>query len=135
MNAKLVKFGLILSIVIFSFTFYEASCQEMLNAQNPSIREVAQPFSNMKHSAEKLLTYNAFDFNDGTVQDWYVIGAYDESGNGPFSSHFSASWADAVSYPTAGLADPIGNNKGSYKICNVMGHGITNPGATYWYMY
>ena len=135
MNANLSKFGLILSIVIFFIAFNEASGQEMMGAENPVIHEVTQPFSTIKHSDEKLLANDYFDFNDGTVQDWYVAGPYDESGNGPFSSHFSASWADAVSYPTAGLADPIGNNNGSYKICNVMGHGITNPGATYWYMY
>ncbi|MBN2011711.1 T9SS type A sorting domain-containing protein [candidate division KSB1 bacterium] len=96
------------------------------------------PVSSFPHHAVNMrapTAYGAFDFNDGTVQNWTTDGPRDEGSDGPFPSNFSSSWADAVNYPTAGLADPIGNNRGSYKICNVMGHGITNPGATYWYMY
>jgi len=135
MNAKLLKLSLILFIAIFSMVIDGADCQVSGSAQNLPIHEIAPPFSEMKHSPLKILAYEEFDFNDGTCQDWYVEGPYDEDGDGPFASHFSNSWADAVSYPTSGLSDPIGDNHGSYKICNVMGHGITNPGATYWYLY
>ena len=135
MKPRLFKFRLLtISYVLFIFCICTAFVfgDEKTTHKISSVHEVTKPFVKQATSVAAL---DAFDFNDGTCQEWTVDGPRDEDGDGPFSSHFSHSWADPVSYPTLGLADPIGNNNGSYKICNVMGHGITNPGATYWYMY
>ena len=56
--------------------------------------------------------YGTFDFNDGTVQGWWLDGAYDENGNGPFSSYFTFSWWDMVNYPNTPFNDPAGDNNG-----------------------
>lgn len=79
--------------------------------------------------------YGTFDFNDGTTQGWSVIGPYDEDGDGPFSSCFARHWDDNHNYPSPGGTDPQNDNHGSYQICTASSHCITNPGATYWYMY
>ena len=79
-------------------------------------------------------TGGKFDFNDGTDQGWTAFGPVDEDGDGPFSSHFSFAWADVVNHPNPPGLDPVGDDNGSIKICNIGGHGITNPGATWWIM-
>ena len=85
------------------------------------------------HSAEPSspLT-DKFDFNDGTTQGWTLQGPFDETGAGPFISHFTNGWQDAVSYPNAPGLDPIGNDHGSIKVCNVSGHGITGSSGEWW---
>ena len=125
LSCKISAFVILFFSVTSTFVFGQEGVQS-------SAHEVINPF---EHHTAIMAPFDEFDFNDGTCQGWTVDGPRDENGNGPFASHFSASWADAVSYPTAYLTDPLGDNNGSYKICNVMGHGITNPGATYWYMY
>ena len=75
-----------------------------------------------------------FDFNDGTDQGWTLEGAYDESGNGPFSSYFSFDWWDQINHPNTPFTDPLGDNKGSVMLFTPSGHGINNPGATWWIM-
>ncbi|MCK5147316.1 T9SS type A sorting domain-containing protein [bacterium] len=107
--------------------------QTFIEVENPGI--LKSNVHTTSPSTGVILAEGGFDFNDGTVQSWTVDGPRDEIGGGPFASHFSHLWADAVSYASAGLVDPIGDNIGSYKICNTSGHGITNPGATYWFMY
>ncbi len=74
-----------------------------------------------------------FDFDDGTLQGWTVTGAYDEEGDGPFSSAFFWQWWDHSNYPNLGN-DWIGDNKGSLMLAALAGHGISNPGATWWIM-
>ena len=96
----------------------------------PDIQQLNQPITNYT-----MPLWESFNFNNGTVQSWTTIGPYDEDGDGPFPSHFSSCWDDATNHPNSALTDPLGNNRGSFKICNVSGHGISNPGATYWYMY
>ena len=110
---------------------------EKESEENSTLYELTEFIPDIQHTTNinKTTAYGSFNFNDGTVQDWTTYGPIDEDGDGPFSSHFSRHWGDAVSYPSKGLSDPIGNNRGSYQICCVSGHGITNPGATYWYMY
>lgn len=77
---------------------------------------------------------NSFDFDDGTLQGWTLQGAYDENGNGPFSSNFLFGWKDYVNYPNPPGGDPPGDNNGSIQIFTMAGHGINNPGATWWIM-
>ncbi|MFZ5519550.1 MAG: right-handed parallel beta-helix repeat-containing protein [Candidatus Zhuqueibacterota bacterium] len=69
-----------------------------------------------------------FDFNDGTKQGWTMQGAYDESGNGPYSSNFTLSWTSLVNYPTTG------SGNGSLLFFTSGGHGITGSSGTYWIM-
>ncbi len=71
-----------------------------------------------------------FDFNNGTKQGWTLQGAYDESGNGPFSSNFTLGWTKLVNYPTP---DPS-STKGSLLFYTSGGHGITGSSGTYWIM-
>lgn len=85
------------------------------------------------HSQTPAVAYEKFDFNDGTVQGWTLAGAFDENAHGPFSSNFFNGWQDAVNYPCVGL-DQMGDRKGSLRMATLGGHGITNPGATWWIM-
>lgn len=78
--------------------------------------------------------YGTFDFNDGTAQGWWLDGAYDENGNGPFSSNFSFSWWDMVNYPNVPFSDPNGDGNGSAMLFTPSGHGINNPAGTWWIM-
>jgi hypothetical protein len=78
--------------------------------------------------------YGTFDFNDGTVQGWWLDGAYDENGNGPFTSYFTFSWWDMVNYPNTPFNDPAGDNNGSAMLFTSGGHGINNPAGTWWIM-
>ena len=75
-----------------------------------------------------------FDFNDGTNQGWTLQGAYDENGNGALSSNFIFGWKDYVNYPNPPGGDPSGDNNGSVQLFTMAGHGINNPGATWWIM-
>jgi Right handed beta helix region len=75
-----------------------------------------------------------FDFNDGTNQGWTLQGAYDENGNGTLSSNFIFGWKDYVNYPNPPGGDPSGDNNGSVQLFTMAGHGINNPGATWWIM-
>ncbi len=78
-----------------------------------------------------------FDFNDGTVQGWTILGAFTKTGDavqGPFSSNFSLDWQDAVNYSTAPGKDPTGDSKGALRMATSNNHGINNPGATWWIM-
>jgi len=79
-------------------------------------------------------TGGKFDFNDGTKQGWTLQGAYDEDGDGPFSSAFGFHWRDRVNHPNPPGLDPGDDDKGSIAICTIGGHGISNPGATWWIM-
>ena len=79
-------------------------------------------------------SYSTFDFNDGTAQGWWLDGAYDENGNGPFSSFFTFSWWDMVTYPNIPFNDPAGDNNGSAMLFTSGGHGINNPAGTWWIM-
>ncbi len=78
--------------------------------------------------------YGTFDFNDGTAQGWWLDGAYDENGNGPFSSAFTFSWWDMVNYPNVPFNDPNGDGNGSVMLFTSGGHGINNPSGTWWIM-
>jgi hypothetical protein len=78
--------------------------------------------------------YGTFDFNDGTAQGWWLDGAYDENGNGPFSSAFTFSWWDMVNYPNIPFNDPSGDGNGSVMLFTSGGHGINNPSGTWWIM-
>ncbi|MEJ2629509.1 MAG: hypothetical protein P8078_13275, partial [bacterium] len=75
-----------------------------------------------------------FDFNDGTDQGWTMQGAFDEDGDGPFSSNFVFDWEDQVNYSNVPFSDPTGDNKGSLEIYTSSGHGVSNAGATWWAM-
>jgi hypothetical protein len=79
-------------------------------------------------------TGGPFDFNDGTVQGWTLEGAYDEGGGGAFSSNFMFGWKDPVNFPNPPGGDPMGDDNGSLQMFTLGGHGITNPGATWWIM-
>jgi len=71
-----------------------------------------------------------FDFNDGTKQGWTLQGAYDENGNGPYSSNFTLGWTKLVNYPTP---DP-NSTKGSLLFYTSGGHGVIGSSGTYWIM-
>ena len=71
-----------------------------------------------------------FDFNNGTNQGWTMQGAYDENGNGPYSSNFTIGWTKLVNYPTP---DPS-SNKGSLLLNTSGGHGVTGSSGNYWIM-
>jgi hypothetical protein len=71
-----------------------------------------------------------FDFNNGTNQGWTMQGAYDESGNGPYSSNFTIGWTKLVNYPAP---DPS-SNKGSLLFYTSGGHGVTGSSGNYWIM-
>ena len=136
MHSHLLKFLATAFTIFFLFSLCLSGWANQNSESNLSFNEVENPpmISNsikVVKQSHTNLTANSFDFNDGALQDWTIVGPLDEDANGLFSSHFSNSWADAVSYPTSVLSDPIGNGNGSNKICNVMGHGITNPGATW----
>lgn len=90
--------------------------------------------SALGHSGRAALA-NGYDFDDGTVQNWTVRGAYDpSSGAGPFSTNFSAGWSDSANYPEPPGSDPVGNSRGSLQMYTGGDHGIDNPGATWWLM-
>ncbi len=74
-----------------------------------------------------------FDFNDSTVQQWTLEGAYDENGNGPYSSNFTNGWNDVFNYPTDPGADPSGDGNGSIQMYTPDHHGITGI-STDWYI-
>ncbi|MBN1540742.1 hypothetical protein JW992_01255, partial [candidate division KSB1 bacterium] len=84
------------------------------------------------HSQSATTPTGTFTFDDGTVQGWRMSGAWDESGNGPLSSAFVFGWKDPVHFPLPPGRDALGNNHGSLMISTLSGHGITNPGATWW---
>lgn len=71
-----------------------------------------------------------FDFNDGTKQGWTMVGAYDESLNGPYPSNFTLGWTKLVNYPTP----DISSTKGALLFSTSGGHGITGSSGTYWIM-
>ncbi|MBN1418851.1 MAG: hypothetical protein JXP34_08745 [Planctomycetes bacterium] len=75
-----------------------------------------------------------FDFDDGTTQGWTLQGAFDEDGDGPFSSSFALGWHDRVEYPSPPGNDASGDQEGALMLGTLGGHGITNPGATWWIM-
>src|SRR4030042_1052308 len=112
-HAGLVWMAFFLAIFVasgFGQTFIEE------DGKNTPIRGEVIPAD--PAAAAFLVAPGGYDFNSGSLQDWTVNGPLDEDGNGPFASNFSASWADAVNHPTSGLSDPLGDNRGSYKICN-----------------
>ncbi len=101
-----------------------------LKRGNPSSQ-----FSNAKTGVAFTTTSSGtFDFNDGTDQGWTLQGAYDENGSGPFSSSFVFGWKDPVNYPNPPGGDSMGDNNGSIQMFTLGGHGVTNPGATFWIM-
>jgi hypothetical protein len=68
-----------------------------------------------------------FKFNDGTVQNWVLTGAWNEHKNGPYSHQFSElDWWDRVNYPNGPNADPVGDSKGSMVFSN-MGWTVDIP--------
>ncbi|MDZ7386335.1 MAG: BACON domain-containing carbohydrate-binding protein [candidate division KSB1 bacterium] len=75
-----------------------------------------------------------FDFNDGTVQGWTLDGAFDETGATRYSSNFFDGWQDAVNYPNPPGLDPMNDQHGTLRLATLGGHGITNPGHTWWVM-
>ncbi len=75
-----------------------------------------------------------FDFDDGTVQGWSLEGAFDNTGGGPFSHNFVFGWKDPVNYPNPPGGDASGNNNGSIQMFTMSGHGINNPGQSWWIM-
>ncbi|MBD3291131.1 hypothetical protein GF337_20155, partial [candidate division KSB1 bacterium] len=75
-----------------------------------------------------------FDFDDGTVQGWTLEGAFDNSGGGPLDHSFVFGWKDPVDYPVPPGADAMGNNLGSIQMFAFGGHGIDNPGQSWWIM-
>jgi hypothetical protein len=75
-----------------------------------------------------------FDFDDGTLQGWTLDGAYDEDGDGPFSSWFFTLWKDHVEFPNMPGGDAVGDECGSMACGTLGGHGINNPGAVWWIM-
>ncbi|MBN1348285.1 T9SS type A sorting domain-containing protein [candidate division KSB1 bacterium] len=84
-----------------------------------------------------LWRWDTFDFNFGTDQGWTLYGALDEGGHGPFAHGFGYDWMDLVNYPDvprSGYPATLGDNRGSIKMCTIGGHGVCNPGATWWCM-
>lgn len=75
-----------------------------------------------------------FAFNDGTVQGWTLQGAFDEAGGGPFSSGFFSLWKDEIDHPAPPGQACAGDNCGSFCLGCMSGHGISNPGKTWWIM-
>jgi PKD repeat protein len=73
-----------------------------------------------------------FDFNDGTLQGWTLQGAFDESGNGPFSHQFiGLEWWDQCNYPNPPNTDPVGDGQGS-ALFWTLGWTISMPGGASW---
>jgi hypothetical protein len=75
-----------------------------------------------------------FDFNDGTSQGWILSGAYNDAGQGPHSNNFNFGWKDQVDYPDAPGKDPAGDSHGSVQMTTAGGHGISDPGRTWFIM-
>jgi len=71
-----------------------------------------------------------FDFNDGTLQGWTLVGAYDEWLRGPFPHNFRLLWDDRTNYPNRPFWDPWGDKKGSARMYTSTGHGVNSP---YWH--
>ncbi|MBN2091457.1 T9SS type A sorting domain-containing protein [candidate division KSB1 bacterium] len=139
LDLKKPFFVILVCLTMLTWMDAHSQPQSIYHAKN-TVYEVARaPLNeNIRSTAQKILATPSgasFDFNDGTLQDWMIIGPIDEFGNGPFFSNFTTNWADAVSYPTAGLNDLPGDQNGSFQIGTVTGHGINNPTATWWALY
>ncbi len=81
------------------------------------------------------LSAQKYDFNDGTKQGWKMTGAFDENGNGPYSSNFFYMWKSEVDYPYAPGKFSGGAQCGSIALGNVtMNHGVTGSSGQYWTM-
>ncbi len=76
----------------------------------------------------------AFPFDDGTVQGWTLTGAFNEAGQGPRASNFTFGWNDPVQHPGAPGQDPTGDGRGCIRMNTAGGHGITDPGHTWFIM-
>jgi hypothetical protein len=75
-----------------------------------------------------------FSFDDGTAQGWTLAGAYNEAGLGPHASNFTFGWKDEVQYSGPPGQDPAGDGRGSIRMNTAGGHGITDPGRTWFIM-
>ncbi|MFO7890010.1 MAG: hypothetical protein R6V04_06690 [bacterium] len=81
------------------------------------------------------LSAQKYDFNNGTKQGWTMDGAYDENGNGPYSSNFFYMWKSDVDYPYAPGKFTGGTQCGSLALGNItMNHGVTGSSGQYWTM-
>lgn len=76
----------------------------------------------------------AFSFDDGTAQGWTLTGAFNEAGQGPAQCNFTFGWHDAVQYPGPPGQDPAGDGRGCVRMNTAGGHGITDPGHTWFIM-
>ncbi|MDM7925999.1 MAG: FlgD immunoglobulin-like domain containing protein [bacterium] len=76
----------------------------------------------------------AFTFDDGTAQGWTLTGAFNEAGQGPAASNFTFGWHDAVQHPGPSGQDPAGDGRGCVRMNTAGGHGITDPGHTWFIM-
>ena len=84
---------------------------------------------------DQVVASEGFDFNDGTVQEWTLEGAYDPGmGTRIFPSNFLSRWNDSTNYPSSPGSDPMGDEQGSLEMYTPGGHGIDNAGSTWWRM-
>ncbi|MBN2356731.1 hypothetical protein JXO59_11510, partial [candidate division KSB1 bacterium] len=86
------------------------------------------------HSDEVPSVTDAFTFDDGTTQGWTLVGAYDETGSTQYAHNFQFGWKDPVHFPNPPGGDPMGDQNGSIQCFTLGGHGINNPGHTWWIM-
>jgi len=86
------------------------------------------------HSGDVPSLTDAFTFDDGTVQGWTLVGAYDETGSTLFSNCFTNGWKDPVNFPNPPGGDAAGNQHGSIQCFTLGGSCVTNPGHTWWIM-
>jgi len=77
----------------------------------------------------------AFNFNGGTVEGWFLNGAWDDAGGGPWSESFSSlSWYDQANYPNAPNTDPVGDNRGSLYFSSSVAYPVPSSGTSWWIM-
>lgn len=86
------------------------------------------------HSGDVPSVADAFTFDDGTTQGWTLVGAYDESYATLFPNSFINGWKDQVHFPHPPGGDATGDLNGCLQCFTINGHGITNPGHTWWAM-
>ena len=86
------------------------------------------------HSTDVMSTVDAFTFDDGTTQGWTLVGAWDETHANLLPHNFFNGWKDPVNFPNPPGGDPAGDSQGSLQCVTLGGHGVTNPGHTWWAM-
>ncbi|MFH1197550.1 MAG: Ser-Thr-rich GPI-anchored membrane family protein [bacterium] len=83
-----------------------------------------------------IVNAQTFSFDDGTLQDWSLLGPYDDLGYGPYFSNFSPmEWSDNTNYPYPVWSDSIDDYHGSASFGIYGPHGITGSPGTYWIMH